>query len=421
MRENFIDFTMAADDITDSYELARGRNHLPPGVSFMDQTTDVFSIGAPSPRGGNDGRRRSTGRKDDKRRNRNSSEEAGDLGAGRIPRKTRVQPHDRSLGSPMPRISSFADLNFDEATSTPKRGKSRISNGSGDRPAKITDHVSSTGSGGSRASRLVNPTITPRDRDSEEDALSDLGNTGRQWFGNTRFQHSVPARGRRLSEDLTGDVPAIVARQRKPQAEAIPKGFKSTNDFLKELGLDGHTQTINLQNSLKELKDVGTPVRIRPRNTPQNPARNLNLDPSFMIPHMADMTDLFSGNEVTRFSAKKGAAAKSHVPIGSIPIPHETRAMLTAMKLLQEKVANLEGDKVTTEQKCSKLEAELRRAELKYQQETRRARLSEEELRRRGRTAFPVSDNEDMERTRTDFIMEKMGMRNRSLEAGYCR
>ncbi|KAF8541662.1 hypothetical protein BDD12DRAFT_828716 [Trichophaea hybrida] len=411
------DFTMAAEDVREtdanSYEIGRGRN-TGAGVSF-DQSIDVFSIGDTGAKK-NESRKRTGGRIDDRR---SSSQDRADA-RHRMDRdrRARAQAQDKSLGSPRARSSPFTSLSFSPRAVTPKRAKSRLPSGSGDHPSKIKDYVSNgSGSGGSRASRFVNPPTDPRD--SEEDALSDIGSSaGRQRFGNTRFQRnnaSSPTGRKPQDEDLTDDLPVILGRTRKSNsADVIPKSFKSTPDFLKELGLDGHTQTINLQQTLKQLKDAGSTPRPNTRPTFQPPARNLNLEPStFMIPNIPDMTDLFSGNEPTRFSTKKGAAAKSHYPIDSIPIPHDTRAMLTAMKLLQEKVTSLEGNKAANEQKCAKLESELRRAEVKYQQETRRARLAEEHIRTRGRpdSTFGGSEDGDMdlqEKARSDWLMEKL-------------
>lgn len=406
MRDNFIDFTMAAEDNrdphADSYEVGRGKNGAA-GVSFLD--TDLFSIGDVGAKK-NESRKRTGGRIDHKRRGSFDSLDAPEARqrADRD-RRARAQAQDKSLGSPVPRSSSLQSLNFSPPAVTPKRVGSRVSSGSGGHPSKIKDFVSNSGSGGSRASRLANPS------NSEEDALSDIGSpASRPWSTNTRFQQRggkapSPAGKRPHDEDLTDDVPAILGRTRK--AAAVPKSFKSTTDFLKELGLNGHTQTINLQ---QISKDTGTPAR--PRTT-QPAAWNLTHDPSFIIPNIPDMTDLFSGNEPTRFSAKRGVA-KSHHPLDSIPIPHETRAMLTAMKLLQEKVANLESSQATNEQKCGELESELRRAELKYQQETRRARLAEERIRTRGMPDSTFGGSEDghvleqQEKAKSDWIAEKL-------------
>jgi hypothetical protein len=293
------------------------------------------------------------------------------------------------------------------------------SGGSRERPSKIMDFVSTSGSGGSRH-KFMNPATHPRD--SEEDALSDIASvSGRPRAASSRFRGPSSSKAKAKAQaaasqsvDLTGDVPDILAATRKPNsANTMPKGFKSTDQFLKELGLDGHTNTLEMQNKLAALKDTGRPSSVQPKRAPKPTA---TIDPSFVIPQMSDMTEIFS-NDVTRFSAKKGAAATTHVPIDSIPIPQDERAILMAMKLLQEKVANLEGTKAATEQRCLKLQSELRKAEIKFQQEQKRARIVEEDFRRRrgADSAFGGSEDGDVdekikEKLNLEFQMEKLSM-----------
>jgi len=348
LRDRFIDFTMAADDLrdttdVDTYEIGRGNPEAAGagGVSFDDRNADLFTTGLTNSKG-NESKKRTGGKLDDKA---SSSKE---VSAAKRREKAKAAAVDRSLGSPVQRGSSFPPtLDFGVAAPTPRRRRSRLSSGSAEAPSKIVDYVSNSGSGGSRASRFAGPPVA-NPRDSEEDALEDIGNkSNRKWFSNTRFQRPTSAASSRRDDDITEGMPAMLGRTRKgAPTSAIPKSFKSTPDFLRELGLDGHTQTINLQATLKELKQVGPPepsARPRTKQTTQQSTRSArNADPSFMIPNMPDMTDLFGGNEVTHFSAKKGASAESHIPIDSIPIPHDSRALLDGMKQLQEKVAMLE-------------------------------------------------------------------------------
>ncbi|KAI5818088.1 hypothetical protein BZA77DRAFT_308364 [Pyronema omphalodes] len=391
------DFTMAAEhnELTaDSYEVGRARN-------------------AESTARKNESKKRAATSKADERRT--ASEERAERAEQKKQerdRRARSLAQDKSLGSPMQRSSPFHTLYYSPNTGpTPKpqpsRAKTRLSAGSQE---KVKDNISDPSSGG----KTSKPAITSTQ--SEEDALSGLDSDVTRQSVSKYRRKSAPL------DDMTEDMPAITGRSRKTgeKEKNVPKSFKSTPDFLKELGLDGHTQTLQLQQQLKALKDTGAATRPRKQTTQAysasaptpGPSRPV-AEPSFIIPNMPDMTDLFAGNEPTRFSAKKGAAAYSHHPLDSIPIPHETRAMLTAMKMLQEKVANLESHKAAHEQKCKKLENELKKAEAKYQQETRRARMAEEQLRRRRNHAadstFGGSEDFDftMEQQRSDWIMEK--------------
>ncbi|CCX12568.1 Similar to Spindle pole body protein ppc89; acc. no. Q10218 [Pyronema omphalodes CBS 100304] len=410
------DFTMAAEhnELTaDSYEVGRARNAgNTVGVSFMDQTADLFSIGESTARKNESKKRAATSKAEERRTASEERAERAEQKKQERDRRARSLAQDKSLGSPMQRSSPFHTLYYSpNAGPTPKpqqpRTKTRLSAGSQE---KVKDNISNPSSGG-KASK---PAITSTQ--SEEDALSGLDSDATRQSFNKYRRKSAPV------DDMTEDIPVTVGRNRKTgeREKNVPKSFKSTPDFLKELGLDGHTQTLQLQQQLKALKDTGAATRPRKQTTQAysaaaptpGPSRPV-AEPSFMIPNMPDMTDLFAGNEPTRFSAKKGAAAYSHHPLDSIPIPHETRAMLTAMKMLQEKVANLEGHKAAHEQKYKKLENELKRAEAKYQQETRRARVAEEQLRRRRNHAadstFGGSEDFDftMEQQRSDWVMEK--------------
>lgn len=397
LREQFADFSMAgkgqrtmaitSDEDTGEvpYEMGRGPKGYgrQRGDSLFDNTSEFMSM--------NNGRKSNT-RQPSGGAQQNQSQ------------KRRVKPQERSFGSPVQK-SGFQTLNFDPTTTTPKRTRSRLSPRPDEHPSKIMDFVSSVGSGGSRG-RFAKQ--VPRARDSEEDALSDVGSVVRP---RSRFQ----------GRQSTGNIPEE-PKMRKASGN-VPKGFKSTGDFLKELGLDNrHTDTLNLQAELRELKNPGP---IRNPKTRQQMQRQTTVranpvqvgEPSFIIPPMPDMTELFSGNEPTRFSMKNGAAAESHVPIDSIPIPVEARAMLTAMRLLQEKVEKLENTKAKNQQKCAKLESELRKAEQRYQQEMR-TRLAEADARRRRTGAdstFGGSEDGDAEerqkeKARIELMMEKLRM-----------
>ena len=383
LREQFADFSMAGKGMqtfagTDEGETgdmpslemgrARPKQH---GDSLFDNTSEFMSMD----------------------RNRQASG-----------RQRRAKTQERSFGSPVQK-SGFQTLSFDPTTTTPKRTtRSRLSpRGEREGPSKIMDFVSSQGSGGSRSRFAAQQQQQQNGGHSEEDALSDVGSVVRP---RSRFQ--------KRQSDPAPEQPKI---RKASGNQNVPKSFKSTPDFLKELGLDGHTQTLNLQAELRELKNPGPLRNPKSRQASRQAAIARSappVEPSFYMP---DMTDLFSGNEPTRFSTKRGAAAESHVPIDSIPVPIEARAMLTAMRLLQEKVEKLENTKAKNQQKCAKLESELKKAEQRYQLEMR-TRLAEVDSRRRRAGAdstFGGSEDGDAEerqkeKARVELMMEKLRM-----------
>ncbi|KAL7267818.1 hypothetical protein RUND412_009582 [Rhizina undulata] len=327
--------------------------------------------------------------------------------------------------------------------------------------AKISEVVSNSGSGGSRKA--------PHDQYrflQDEGEISDAGSiSDRLRFTNARFggpptkraspNNSIagPSRSRfgtntfmaaKISdEDLTSDVPALLAKPRKDQAAATekgaaPKGFKSTDTFLMELGLGGNTTTIDFQEKLNALKDVG-PEATRKNNEnrrsvsstagPSAEDRHANLatsygftQQSFLLPQISDLSELISGypGETTRYGRKRGyGAAKHYRPLESIPVPQDERALLMAMRLLQEKVTGLEESKAVAEQRCAKLEGELKNYEMKLLKEQRRARLAQESLqkKRSGDSAFGGSEDGDSEERKSEKAKLESQMERLRLES----
>ncbi|KAI5844532.1 hypothetical protein DFP73DRAFT_573349 [Morchella snyderi] len=211
--------------------------------------------------------------------------------------------------------------------------------------------------------------------------------------------------------DLTDDLPVMIAKSRKQTAAKIPHNFKSTDAFLHELGLEGNTTSTDVKSKLQQLKSY-------------NPGKRDNItagitQQSFMLPEMSDLSELISGypGDATRMSMKRGpfGNTKDHRAIDSIPIPHDERAILMAMRLLQEKVAKLEESKAEAEHRCMRLETELRRSETRTQMERQKSRAVGEnfERKRSGDSAFGGSDDGDSqermrEKAKLELQMEKL-------------
>ncbi|RPA97369.1 hypothetical protein L873DRAFT_1791036 [Choiromyces venosus 120613-1] len=452
--QEFADFTMAGRDddddeeITDSMEMGRGDNNNS-GLRSVDFSSYIpFSIGAGS------------GKKQDRKMSsffstaspnpparlqsissthsdpseylQASKRKNGAPTTNNKPKeKAKLGRESRGLGG----LTGF-DLSQLEL-STPKnnsRGRTRLgTTGTGTGASKISDFVSNSGSGGSRSRFQGGQSRSPRDEHG--DTASDAGSvSGRARPSNTRFTSSKPrqvssssvpgggARGNRMTkdDDLTADVPTIVAKARKTGAgtdKAIPKSFKSTDAFLEELGLDGHTTTNDLKERLDKLKDVDA-GRAPGLYKPSDETIGITQQ-SFLLPQMSDLSELISGHpgDATRFSRKRtsGGFSKTHKPLDSIPIPHDERAILMAMKLLQDKVEALEGSKAEAEQQCMHLEHELRRNETRLRQEQHRAKAAEDGLLRKrgGDSAFGGSNDGDAEerakeKMKLEHQMEKL-------------
>lgn len=342
MQTQFSDFTMPgrdhdSGDDTFEHEIGRGYDggHT---HSLLGNSTDLFLMN------------RATGARNDQRTN-NGRAEVLTTSTPRILRnQTRKQP-TRVNGSPQPKIQS-PPLEFSPSAAH-KRTSGAKSRGSPTRPgqsSKIMDIVSSEGSSGSKNKQARRTYVEDGD-----DVFSDRERERPSNSKGPRNQIIPPSTGK----SLRGDNATTKARREK-EPGAVPKAFKSTTDFLKELGLEGQTTT-NLQTKLDGLKDPQPRARSAP-----NPIPTAQCDVTSGA-RLDDLTDLMAGNEVTRFSSKRVGFSPSHAAIDSIPIPHDSRALLEAMHELQEKVATLERARASQRSKVSKLEADLKRAETQYQ------------------------------------------------------
>lgn len=449
--QEFADFTMAGRDgddeeVTDSIEVGRGDNnnsdlrsvdfstHIPfpltagRGRKLDRKMSSFFSTVSPNP----PPRLQSvSSTHSDPFEYLQASRRRGGASTADNKPKEKAKPGQESKG--LGGLTGF-DLSQIGTPKNNSRGRSRLgTTGIRTEASKISDFVSNSGSGGSRSRFQDGQSKSPRDEHG--DTASDVGSvSGRARPSNTRFASSKSkqsssssvrgggARGNRMGkdDDLTADVPAIVAKARRTGTgvdKAVPQSFKSTDAFLQELGLDGHTTTTDLKERLDRLKDVDA-GRAPEFYKPTDEAIGITQQ-SFLLPQMSDLSELISGHpgDATRFSRKRTPKgfSKTHKPLESIPVPHDERAILMAMKLLQDKVEALEGSKAEAEEQCMHLEHELRRSETRLRQEQHRARAAEDGLvrKRSGDSAFGGSNDGDAEerakeKMKLEYQMEKL-------------
>lgn len=327
------------------------------------------------------------------------------------------------------RLGSITNFDLSQIeVSTPKNNRARSGPTANQGGTKIADFVSNSGSGGSR-SRFAD--IQRSLEFDEEDSVSESESisirpralAGSRFVGSRQPATTNAATGaKRVSRvpetkknDLTDDLPAIVAKSRKQPPAKIPQNFKSTDAFLHELGLGGTTTATDLKNRLNQLKDLNAS---RGDNTTIGITQQ-----SYLLPQMSDLSELISGypGDVTRMSHKKGPFnnTRGHKPIESIPIPHDERAILMAMRLLQDKVADLESSKAEAEHRCTKLQDDLRKSEARVRLEQHKTKPVEETLTRKrgGDNAFGGSNDGDSqerlkEKYKLEFQMDKLNLEN---------
>ncbi|KKY13544.1 hypothetical protein UCDDS831_g08911 [Diplodia seriata] len=115
---------------------------------------------------------------------------------------------------------------------------------------------------------------------------------------------------------------------------------------------------------------------------------------SFMLPDLPNLTELVSGSyqdgtpvfsrnakSRSRFAAApipsrlREETTERHVPIESVPIPSEEKALYTSLQLLRDRLAQMDQDKAETEKKLEDYEAQVSelKAELAARDEMRRS------------------------------------------------
>lgn len=435
--DQFPDFSMAGHGIAeDSLEVGRGngnRGNIDDSLRSVEfSSQQPFSIGGSTRK--SDRRLFATVSSPNPDRNLSFSSIQSDpyeiplrRGAATNKGKEKARVPSNLGGQRLGSITNF-DLSQIEI-STPKNNRAKSGLPGSQGGTKITDFVSNSGSGGS-GSRFADIQRSLEFDDEESASESESISIRPRAFAGSRFAGSPKSRqpsttnaatgAKRVSRvpetkknDLTDDLPAIVAKSRKQPPAKIPQNFKSTDAFLHELGLDGTTTTTDLKNRLNQLKDINA---CKGDNTTMGITQQ-----SYLLPQMSDLSELISGypGDVTRMSYKRGPFnnTRGHKPIDSIPIPHDERAILMAMRLLQEKVADLESSKAEVEHRCMKLQDDLRKSEARVHLEQQKTKSAEEILTRKrsGESVPGGSDDGDSqerlkEKHRLELQMDKLNL-----------
>ena len=118
--------------------------------------------------------------------------------------------------------------------------------------------------------------------------------------------------------------------------------------------------------------DASPRVNATPRSRPAT-AQNMTAQ-SFVLPDMPNLTELVSGMFEdgtpvfsktaplrSRFPGPNGGGRRqpTHIPVDSVPIPHDEKAIFAALQLLQNKVAQMEHERAEAEKKMEEQELEI--------------------------------------------------------------
>ena len=197
--------------------------------------------------------------------------------------------------------------------------------------AKTTDYVSGGSRQGSAESRRTLSSMHARVAD--EDAASDVSDDRPQTL-------NLTARNTRFSNGRNGTTDS---------SHQLPSKFSSTKGFVDAVA-QGHSMN---QTNIKSQHNNATLS-----------SGNPGTQQSFILPDMPNISELVSGvfqdgtpvfsrhgkSRASRFSS--GAQlqrGKEYVEVAGIPVPEEEQAIYVSLKLLQDKVADLENAKAEAE------------------------------------------------------------------------
>lgn len=228
-------------------------------------------------------------------------------------------------------------------------------------PAKTTDYVS--GGNGHKMGEERRTLAAMHARVRDEDDLSKINDE------------------RPPSIDLTTRSTRFGSGRNQPAStqESLPSKFSSAKDFMR-------TTT---QKHGDSQQSAGLLARGAISSTP-----NPGTQQSFMLPDMPNLSELVSGvfqdgtpvfsrhgkSRASRFTssslARDGTTVRSpeHAAVGEIPVPGDENAIFISLRLLQDKVADLEKDRAETQNTIQDLQQRNQMLELEKADQKRRQR-----------------------------------------------
>ena len=223
--------------------------------------------------------------------------------------------------------------------------------------AKTTDYVSGASGRKSREERRTLAAMHARVRD--EDDLSKVDDE------------------RPPTIDLTARSTRFGSGRNQPKQESLPSKFSSTREFM--------------QNTIQ--RKSSEPNERPQANGTLSPTPNPGTQQSFALPDMPNLSELVSGvfhdgtpvfsrhskTRASRFASSSHAQAAAargpnHAAVSEIPVPDEENAIFISLRLLQEKVADLEKDRAETQNTIQYLRHENQMLEAEKAERRRRQR-----------------------------------------------
>ncbi|KAK9456798.1 centrosome microtubule-binding domain of Cep57-domain-containing protein [Dipodascopsis uninucleata] len=181
----------------------------------------------------------------------------------------------------------------------------------------------------------------------------------------------------------------------------IPTSFKNQDDFLTSLGIGNLLKNNENENmkmgGLKVEKTRGANRRVRSSNEYRKSSDIENIK----LPDMTGITSLLSNDTTTDFS--------KHQNIRSIAVSEDDRAILSALRSMQERIQQLETKNATYRTAVVSLESELNQTRQDFLKSKEAIRSLEHQLEQKKREMIGAINSADKERIQKALEKERQG------------
>ncbi|KAG5437382.1 hypothetical protein PCANB_000813 [Pneumocystis canis] len=173
-----------------------------------------------------------------------------------------------------------------------------------------------------------------------------------------------------------------------PKEKTIPRAFKTTSGLMQELGLDSNQ-----------------------RNVETNIPLNTEMTQSFQLPDMTGITSLISDGMQAVSNKIEVITKDKYKNLESIPISSDDKAILLAIRALQNNINELETRELTSKKRIQNLEKELENTKQLYLEEQKRCVETErnQEINKNENSHYNC---ETPDRKKLSHTMECMRLKN---------
>lgn len=295
-----------------------------------------------------------------------------------VPSEHDFHIHSSALRRAFPDFSQYGSSEEDSIElGRGLKGSIKSTQGKTPRSADITENLSFSFGAGSRYEITATPPMKPRDKVSRQSSI---------FKNNTRassMKENVDPLGR--STDMIGksqDGRKVLGESMHARVESDDTGSLSDRRPAPVIS-NGRNTRFDRRNRHPSANEVTGTIDVNENAKAMTKLEQAihngtvtGTHQSFLLPDLPNITELVSGvrqdgtplfnrsaKAASRFGTpsqlrKSSTLKQTHVPISSVPIPVDEKALYVSLQLLQDKVAGLEAEKANVEEKLEEYELE---------------------------------------------------------------